>query len=200
MSMRPFACNPVARPRLAHSYIVVCGRRRFCTPGRNRTGTPLRQLILSQSRLPLRHGGMSLLRRPDSNGEYKCQKLGCYHYTTAQSQCKYKVNFLITKENNKIFSKKFGPVHNPGIPTDGTGGQRLFKRGVRGGVSAQFEPMFVFGPLDHYPANAVRVPDNMGVNLCCHRVRQSVFLTVQSCVFFHRPRFFRRTYTQVVHT
>ena len=27
---------------------------------------------------------MALLRRPDSNGEYKCQKLGCYHYTTAQ--------------------------------------------------------------------------------------------------------------------
>ncbi len=25
------------------------------------------------------------LRRPDSNGEYKCQKLGCYRYTTAQN-------------------------------------------------------------------------------------------------------------------
>lgn len=39
---------------------------------------------------------MSLLRRPDSNGEYKCQKLGCYHYTTAQ--------FLsVNKRNNKRY-------------------------------------------------------------------------------------------------
>ena len=32
----------------------------------------------------LRHGGMSLLRRPDSNGDYRNQNPGCCRYTTAQ--------------------------------------------------------------------------------------------------------------------
>lgn len=84
-------------------------------------------------------------RRNNHRSGYKCKDI-----------------FLITKRNTQIFSKKFGPVHNPVIPTDGTGCQRLFKRGVRGGVLAQFEPMFVFGPLDHYTAYPNGVPDNLG--------------------------------------
>ena len=44
----------------------------------------IRYKILSFACLPIStKGPFFLLRRPDSNGEYKCQKLGCYHYTTA---------------------------------------------------------------------------------------------------------------------
>ena len=63
------------------------------------------------------------------------------------------------------FLKKFAGVNNFGFPTDGTGGQRLFKRGVRGGVAAQFEPMFVFGPLAIDPANTPGIPGNIRVNV-----------------------------------
>ena len=63
-------------------------------------------------------------------------------------------------------------VHNFWFPMDRTNGQRLFKRGVGISVAAQFEPMFVFGPLAIYPANAVRIPFNPGLNLLFHAGRK----------------------------
>ena len=66
---------------------VVWGQTTFRKPLYPRPDSnrhPVWDHILSVARLPFRHVGIFWLRRPDSNGEYKCQKLGCYHYTTAQ--------------------------------------------------------------------------------------------------------------------
>lgn len=45
--------------------------------------------------------GFSLLRRPDSNGEYKCQKLVCCRYTTAQFRILYPNGNVGSKFNDK---------------------------------------------------------------------------------------------------
>lgn len=42
-----------------------------------------------------------LLRRPDSNWEYKCQKLGCCRYTTAQFRMLYPNGNVGSKFNDK---------------------------------------------------------------------------------------------------
>lgn len=81
---------------------------------------------------------------------------------------KGKDNFYISKHFSLNFTKKFCFVLNRRIPSYRSGRQCLFKRGVGWPVLAQFEPMFEFGPLDHNPANPVRVPGNIRVNLCFH--------------------------------
>lgn len=116
---------------------------------------------------------------------------------------KGKDKFYISKHFSLNFAKKFCFVLNPWIPSDRSGRQRLFKRGVGRTVLAQFEPMFEFGPLDHNPANPVRVPGNISVNLICHLspcIWLSSFAIVQSFVSVHQQRFVRRTYMQVVRT
>lgn len=116
---------------------------------------------------------------------------------------KGKDNFYISKHFSLNFAKKFCFVLNRRIPSNRPSRQRLFKRGVCRPVLAQFEPMFEFGPLDHNPANPVRVPGNIRFNLICHWfpcIWLSSFAIVQSFVFVHRQPFVLRTYMQVVRT
>lgn len=109
---------------------------------------------------------------PSNNVNFHCLCLypgtGPGRRVVSLTRYKGKDNFYISKHFSLNFAKKFCFVLNRRIPSYRSGRQRLFKRGVGRPVLAQFEPMFVFGPLDHNPANPVRVPGNIRVNLCFH--------------------------------